>query len=195
MDRPVSVPECLGAYPLSEAGKAFFAEANFGHLIDGEIVRSIGGGTMGLIDPASGLEFARCAAGGIEDVRPGRAFRPAGVRGRPLAWARRPGQGAPPAQAGRPPRPEPRALLTDIDVVDGGVVRAYSAFIVQFGIDATAYYAGWPTKLHGSTPGRPALTWWSRSCANRSGVCGVITPWNGPSAAAAVRHRPGPGLR
>ena len=50
---------------------------------------------------------------------------------------------------------ENRDLLMDLDVLDGGLVRAYSEFIVKFGQDAVAYYSGWPTKLHGSTPACP----------------------------------------
>jgi acyl-CoA reductase-like NAD-dependent aldehyde dehydrogenase len=75
-----------------------------------------------------------------------------------------------------------RALLTDLDVLDGGVVKGYSAFIVQFGIDAVDYYAGWPTKMHGVTPPTPSDLL-VQELRVPVGVCAVITPWNGPSAA------------
>jgi len=45
--------------------------------------------------------------------------------------------------------------LNHLDVLDGGVVKSYSAFIVQFGIDTVDYFSGWPTKLHGSMPAAP----------------------------------------
>jgi len=168
---------------LSKAARAFLSQGGFGHVIDGEFVGSASGETFAVYDPATGKEFARCAAGGAEDVdRAVRAARRAFDDGR---W-----RNLEPLEKERRLRrlgqliEENRDLLMDLDVIDGGLVRAYSEFIVKFGQDAVAYYSGWPTKLHGSTPACPPDVV-VHEMREPVGVCAVITPWNGPSAAPA----------
>ena len=173
--------QSLDAWPLSQATLNFFAEGGFGHVIDGEVVASVSGETMPLHDPATGLEFARCASGGVEDVdRAVRAARAAFDDGR---W-----RDLDPQEKERRLRRlsiligKSRDLLMDLDVLDGGVIRTYSEFIVQFGIDTVDYYSGWPTKLHGDTPAAPHDVV-VHQAREPLGVCAVISPWNGPSAA------------
>ena len=168
---------------LSKATRAFLGEGGFGHLIDGEIVGSISGETFPVYDPASGREFTRCAAAGPQEVdRAVRSARDAFEDGR---W-----RNLEPLEKERRLRRlsalihENRDLLMDLDVIDGGLVRAYSEFIVNFGQDAVDYYAGWPSKLHGSTPACPPDVV-VQEIREPVGVVGVITPWNGPSAAPA----------
>ena len=173
--------QTLDELPLSKATLNFLAEGGFGHVIDGEVVPSLSGETMALHDPATGVEFARCASGGKEDVdRAVRAARQAFDDGR---WRNLDAQ----EKERRLRRlsvliDKSRDLLTDLDVLDGGVVKTYSAFIVQFGIDTVDYFSGWPTKLHGSTPAAPHDVV-VQQIREPIGVCGVISPWNGPSAA------------
>ncbi|CAN7309075.1 aldehyde dehydrogenase family protein [Phenylobacterium sp. LjRoot225] len=167
---------------LSGAAKAFLAEGRFGHLIDGETCFS--DETFAVYDPATGAEFARCAAGTAKDVdRAARAARAAFDDGR---W-----RNLDPLEKERRLRrlsqliSQNRDLLMDIDVIDGGLVRAYSEFIVNFGQDAVDYYSGWPTKLHGSAPACPPDVV-VQEVREPVGVVGIITPWNGPSAAPAA---------
>jgi len=176
----------LGAqddWNLSKATQTFLSEGAFGHLIDGEIVGSVSGETFAVYDPATGREFARCAAAGPEEVDLAvRSARAAFDDGR---W-----RNLEPLEKERRLRrlsgliEENRDLLMDLDVIDGGLVRAYSEFIVKFGQDAVDYFAGWPTKLHGSTPACPPDVV-VQEVREPVGVVGVITPWNGPSAAPA----------
>jgi phenylacetaldehyde dehydrogenase len=170
-------------WDLSRASQTFLAGGAFGHLIDGETVGSVSGETFPVYDPATGREFARCAAAGPEDVdRAVRSARQAFDDGRwrnlePLEKERRLRRLSGLIQ-------DNRDLLMDLDVVDGGLVRAYSEFIVKFGQDAVDYYSGWPTKLHGSMPACPPDVV-VQEVREPVGVVGVITPWNGPSAAPA----------
>ena len=69
----------------------------------------------------------------------------------------------------------------DLDVLEGGATRRYSGFMVDFGIDIVDYYAGWPSKIHGNVADAgPQLV--VNEIREPIGVCGVITPWNGPSS-------------
>jgi len=144
------------------------------------MVSSQSGDTLPVYEPASGLEFARIAAGGCAEVdRAVRSARAAFDDGR---W-----RNLAPAHKEKCLRKlsalldGQRDLLSDLDVLDGGVIRGYSQFMVQFGIDIVDYYAGWPTKLHGSlAPSTPDLI--VQEVREPIGVIGVIMPWNGPSA-------------
>jgi acyl-CoA reductase-like NAD-dependent aldehyde dehydrogenase len=142
---------------------------------------SSSGETLPVYDPSTGVEFARVAAGTHDDVdRAARSARRAFEDGRwqhvaALEKERRMRRLAGLLEGHRD-------ILTDLDVIDGGVVRAFSPFFIQFGIDITEYYAGWPTKLHGSLPvNTPELV--VQEVRTPIGVCASIIPWNGPSAA------------
>jgi len=174
------LPPEIAAYPLSAQTRAFLASNRFGHVIDGETRASQSGATLPVHEPATGLEFARIAAGDRADVdRAVRSARTAFEDGR---W-----RNLLPAQKERCLRrlaqllESHRDLLMDLDVLEGGVIRSYSSFMVQLGIDIVDYYAGWPTKIHGSMPAStPDLV--VQEVREPVGVVGVIMPWNGPSA-------------
>jgi acyl-CoA reductase-like NAD-dependent aldehyde dehydrogenase len=180
MHSNTSLPAEISGYPLSSLTRAFLASMRFGHVIDGEMRDSLNGETLPVREPATGLEFARIAAGSREDVDLAvRSARAAYEDGR---WRH-----LPPAQKEKRLRrlaqllEAHRELLMDLDVLEGGVIRSYSGFMVQLGIDIVDYYAGWPTKLHGSMPASsPDLV--VQEVREPIGVVGVIMPWNGPSA-------------
>ena len=75
--------------------------------------------------------------------------------------------------------------LAELDVIDSGLLRLYAGFIVQFAVDGIDYYAGWPSKLHGSIPAVPR-EFAVYQVREPLGVVGAIMPWNGPTAAAAM---------
>src|SRR3954465_10592091 len=62
-------------YPVSRAAARQLERPLFGHVIDGEVVPSLDGATMPVIDPATGEQVATAAAGPPADVE--RAGRPA----------------------------------------------------------------------------------------------------------------------
>jgi acyl-CoA reductase-like NAD-dependent aldehyde dehydrogenase len=138
---------------------------------------------MPVIDPATGEQVATAAAGTSEDVE--RAVRSARAAFDDGRWRYL----APLEQERRLRRlaaliTEHADELADIDTVDSGLLRWYTAFIVQFAVDGLEYYSGWPSKMHGSVPPAPpefAVT----QVREPIGVIGAIVPWNGPTFGAA----------
>jgi hypothetical protein len=63
-----ALPREISAYPLSAQTRQFFSGTHFGHVIDGEMVDARSGQTLPIREPATGVEFARVAAGTREDV-------------------------------------------------------------------------------------------------------------------------------
>src|SRR3954452_19853059 len=171
-------------YPISPAAARQLGRPLFGHVIDGEVVASLDGATMPVIDPARGERVAAAAVGSPADVeRAGRSARRAFDDGR---WRH-----LPPLEQERRLRRLATLLgehadeLAELDVIDSGLLRLYAGFIVQFAIDGIDYYAGWPSKLHGTVPpGPPEFAVYQ--VREPIGVVGSIVPWNGPTAAAAM---------
>src|SRR4051794_40495771 len=145
----------VSTYPVSKATARQLERDLFGHVIDGEVVPSLDGATMPVIDPATGEQVATAAAGSTADVeRAVRSARAAFEDGRwrflaPLEQERRLRK-----LAGL--IAENTDELADLDVIDSGLTPIYAGFIVQFAVDAIDYYPGWPTKMHGSIPATPS---------------------------------------
>ena len=137
----------LASYPISSSAARQLERPLFGHVIDGEVVPSLDGATMDVIDPATGAPIARAAAGSAADVD--RAARSAArrLRRRPLARPRAAREGAPDAPHGRRSSPSTADVFAEIDVLDAGLLRSYTGFIVEFAVNGIDYFAGWPSKL------------------------------------------------
>jgi acyl-CoA reductase-like NAD-dependent aldehyde dehydrogenase len=171
-------------YPVPAASARQLDRPLFGHVIDGEVVASLDGATMPVIDPATGEQVATAAAGSAADVeRAVKSAREAFDDGR---WRH-----LPPLEQERRLR-RLAALITehgdelaDLDVIDSGLLRLYAGFIVQFAVDGLEYYAGWPSKLHGTIPAVPN-EFAVYQVREPVGVVGAIVPWNGPTAAAVM---------
>src|SRR5216683_4889321 len=71
----MSVLTDTAAYPITPATARHLGRPLFGHVIDGEVVPSLDGATMPVIDPATGERVATAAAGSAADVE--RAVRSA----------------------------------------------------------------------------------------------------------------------
>lgn len=169
----------LATYPLATQTVKYLQSTDFGHLIGGEFTAGRSGETLPIIDPSTGTELGRVAAGGVEEMDLAVASAEEAFddgRWRFLA----------PAEKERRLRrlsslyADWGSVLSDLDALDAGLLKPYTGFIVQAAIDGIDYYSGWPTKIAGSVP--PT----SRDVAvqvNRVplGVVGVIVPWNGPA--------------
>src|SRR3954449_5547874 len=100
--------DVITALPLSAATARALERELFGHVIDGEVVPSLDGATMPVIDPATGQQVATAAAGAAADVeRAVRSARTAFDDGRwrhlpPLEKEGRPGPLPGPAGGRRP---------------------------------------------------------------------------------------------
>jgi acyl-CoA reductase-like NAD-dependent aldehyde dehydrogenase len=171
------------AYPVSSAASQQLERPVFGHVIDGAVVPSQDGCTMPVIDPATGEAVATAALGSPADVeRAVQSAREAFEDGRwrflaPLERERRLRK-----LAGL--IAEHADELADLDVIDSGLLRVYAGFIAQFAAEGLEYYAGWPSKLHGSIPSVPN-EFVVQQVREPVGVVGSVVPWNGPTAAAA----------
>jgi acyl-CoA reductase-like NAD-dependent aldehyde dehydrogenase len=174
----------LSTYPIGAATRRQLERPLFGHVIDGEVVPSIDGGTMPVIDPATGEQVASAASGSPEDVE--RAVRSAKEAFDDGRW-----RFLPPLERERRLRKLGQLVaergdeFAELDVIDVGLLRVYTGFIVQFAVDGIEYYAGWPTKLSGEIPPTPHdfSVYVQREPV---GIVGLIMPWNGPTAGFAM---------
>lgn len=171
------------SYPISADTARELARPLFGHVVDGEVVPSLDGATMPVVDPATERQVAVAAAGSAADAdRAAKSARAAFDDGR---WRL-----VPPLEKERRLRAlagllaERANTFAEIDVVDAGLLRFYEGFIVQFAVDAIDYYSGWPTKMAGAIPAVPDefAVYQHREPI---GVIGMITPWNGPTSVFA----------
>jgi acyl-CoA reductase-like NAD-dependent aldehyde dehydrogenase len=170
-------------YPITPETEALIERPLFGHVIDGELVASLDGGTMPVIDPATGEQIATAASGSAADVE--RAVRSARASFDDGRW-----RFLAPLEKERRLRKlsalvsERADVFAELDVLDAGLLRAYAGFTVQFAVDGIDYYAGWPTKIEGSIPAVPS-DFAVYEVREPIGVIGLITPWNGPAAVFA----------
>jgi acyl-CoA reductase-like NAD-dependent aldehyde dehydrogenase len=166
-------------YPISAVTAEVLRRPLFGHVIDGRAVESVDGDTMPVVDPATGEQIATAAAGGHADVELAvRSARAAFDDGR---W-----RSLPPLEKERRLRrlsallAERGDLFGELDVLDAGLLRGYTTFIVQAAVDAIEYFAGWPSKVEGTVPAVPS-EFAVHTLREPIGVLGLITPWNGPT--------------
>jgi acyl-CoA reductase-like NAD-dependent aldehyde dehydrogenase len=157
-----------------------------GHLIGGEQVPAASGATFETVDPATTLPIAAVARGDSEDVD------------RAVAAAR----SAHPAWADLDPYRRGRILQRLADLIeahgdelallesrDTGKLRGDAVREIDRVVQAWTYYAGWPTKITGTTnPADPGV--FSYSLREPLGVVGAITPWNFPLVIASWKLAP-----
>ena len=109
------------------------------------------GATLDIVDPSTGDVIAKAAAGNADDVdRAARSARAAFEDGR---WRNQPPMAKEKVLRNMAALVAERGeLFGEIDVLDAGLLRMYTGFIVQFAVDGIEYFSGWPSKLQGSIP-------------------------------------------
>jgi acyl-CoA reductase-like NAD-dependent aldehyde dehydrogenase len=173
----------LTTYPISAVTAQHVERPIFGHVIDGEVVASIDGQTMPVIDPATGDEVGVAALGSAADVdRAVRSARAAFDDGRwrylaPLEKERR-------LRRMSTLLAERTTLFGESDTIDSGLLRWYTDAMVEFALNSIDYFAGWPSKIEGTIPPVPSDLV-AYQLREPHGVIGLIVPWNGPSAVMA----------
>ena len=157
-----------------------------GHLIGGDQVPARSGATFETIDPASAEPFATLAAGDAQDVdaavRAARAAQP--------AWAK-----VDPYDRGLILQRLAELIesaadeLAELEARDVGKPLREAQRDIGLAVRTWTYYAGWPTKLTGTTnPADPGV--FSYTLREPVGVVGAITPWNFPLVIASWKLAP-----
>jgi len=157
-----------------------------GHLIGGDQVPAASGATFDDVDPATALPFATLARGDAEDVD--RAVRAA--RSAQGAWA-----GVDPFERGRMLHRLGELLeahageLAELEARDVGKPVREAHRDVALAVRTWLYFAGWPTKITGTTNPADAGVF-SYSVREPLGVVAAITPWNFPLLIASWKLAP-----
>lgn len=173
-------------FPGLEAARVWIGARPKQHLIGDAWVDAASGRTASTPNPATGEHLAYYADGSAEDVdRAVTAAQSAFATWRTLdPYAR---EKLLFAIADR--LEANREELIAIQSLDMGALRPTSEALVDGGIAAFRYYAGWVTKILGqTTPSRGnSLTYTRREPL---GVVAGIIPWNGPAQASAWKIAP-----
>lgn len=77
-----------------------------------------------------------------------------------------------------------KAELAMIETLDNGMPLWYSSNVANFAVELFRYYAGWPSKIFGTTNPFDA-SGFLYTVREPLGVCGQIIPWNVPLIMAA----------
>jgi phenylacetaldehyde dehydrogenase len=152
------------------------------HLIGGAWARPASGRTFATIDPSTGGSIAPVALGDAQDVdaavRAARSALPAWAATDPIDRTRLFLKLAELIEA----RTDELAELESRDM--GKPIREARSRDVPTVVRTWLYYAGWPTKITGTTnPADPGV--FSYTLREPVGVIGAITPWNFPMVIAS----------
>src|SRR6202165_1364542 len=160
--------------------------------IGGRWVESVPGKTFPTLDPATGEVLAHVAEGGKEDID--KAVKAARASFESGSW-----RGLPPAERARAlwkvgDLIEERMMeFAELDSLDSGKpINEMILNDVPLAAAPFRYYAGWVTKLAGTTgtissfPGQ----WFTYTLREPVGVVGQIIPWNFPLMIAAWKVAP-----
>ena len=184
----------VAEYSIMPAVRGFLS-GNKKLLIDGEWVDAASGKTFPATDPATGQTLTEVALGQGEDVD--RA-----VRAARRAFDSGPWPSMKPNQRERllwrigdmlSERAEEFGQLEALD--NGKSAGIATAVDVAWSADIFRYYAGWATKIEGSTinvsmPFAPGGEFHGYTLREPVGVCGLIVPWNFPLLMAAFKLGP-----
>ncbi len=172
-----------------------FLTGNKKLLIGGEWVAAASGATFPTIDPATGQTLTEVAHGRGEDVdRAVRAARKAFDTG---PWpAMKPNQRERLLWRVGDILSERAEEFGQLEALDNGKAAGIATAVdVAWSADIFRYYAGWATKIEGSTisvsmPFASASDFHAYTLREPVGVCGLIVPWNFPLLMAAFKLGP-----
>jgi phenylacetaldehyde dehydrogenase len=161
-------------------------------LIGGKWVEAASGKTFETLNPATGEILALVAEGDREDIdRAVKAARKAFEEG---PWPE-----MPPAERGRllwklaDLIDEHKEELAELETLDNGKPVFFSRIVdVPSTVDAFRYFAGWTTKVEGSTipTSAPGGKFFAYTLREPVGVVGQIIPWNFPLIMASWKLAP-----
>jgi acyl-CoA reductase-like NAD-dependent aldehyde dehydrogenase len=181
----VTLPDALG--PAARE----FVSGSHQLLIGGERVPAADGRTFETLDPASGNPIAAVAHAGAADVDAAvAAARAAFEPGSP--W-----RSMSPLDRGRRIAALAELVeshadeLAEIESLDNGKPVKFARYVDVAGTIAHLhYFAGWPSKIEGSTLPVAAPNMHCYTSREPVGVCGQIIPWNFPLLMAAWKISP-----
>jgi aldehyde dehydrogenase (NAD+) len=157
-----------------------------GHLIGGEQVPAASRETFESLDPATAQPLAMLALGGPEDVDRAVAAARAAL---PMWRALDPYERGLILQRLAGLIEENADELAAVEAQDAGKLRGEAARDIDRAVRTWTYYAGWPTKITGTTnPADPGV--FSYTLREPVGVVGAITPWNFPLVIASWKLAP-----
>ncbi|WP_242434262.1 aldehyde dehydrogenase family protein [Streptomyces sp. CB01580] len=187
----MSVIEDAGTTPDLSPAVSALLQAPPRLLINGEMVPADKGGTIPVLNPATGRQIATAAAAGVTDVD--RAVRAAAAAMEPGSPWRRMSA----LDRGRIIERFAALLeahaeeLADLEALDGGKVRSSARQNdVELSIKHFAYFAGWPSKIEGNTIPVSVPDTMVRTEREPVGVVAQIIPWNFPLLMAAWKIAP-----
>jgi phenylacetaldehyde dehydrogenase len=181
--------EAMAALKLERAGQEF-ATMPRRMLIGGAWVDASDGATLETVNPATGAYLTHVPAAGAMDVD-------AAVRAARRAFEQRGWRDLAPAARARLLWRVADLIeghgeeLAAIETLDNGMPLSSARAEIQTTADFFRYWAGWPTKIEGSTsqvsvPG----TYHTYTVREPVGVVGAIVPWNLPAAMSAWKIAP-----
>ncbi|WP_416566298.1 aldehyde dehydrogenase family protein [Nocardia testacea] len=163
-------------------------------LINGKWVEARSGRTFATYDPATGQKLTEVAQGGVLDVDDAVQAARAAFEG---PWGR--------LKSNQRERliwrigdllSERAEIFGQLESLDNGKSAAIAQHVdTEWAADVFRYYAGWATKIEGSTvnvsmPFSTAAEFHAYTLREPVGVCGQIVPWNFPLLMAAWKIAP-----
>ncbi|PND54401.1 betaine-aldehyde dehydrogenase [Mycobacterium sp. ENV421] len=185
----------LVAQPSLLPGVRAFLAASKSLLIGGQWVQAASGESFATIDPSTGNTLTEVAHGRVADIDDA-------VRAARRAFDSGPWPAMKPNERERmlwrvgdilSERADEFGQLESLD--NGKSVAIATAVDVAWSADVFRYYAGWATKIEGSTisvsmPFAPGGRFHAYTLREPVGVCGLIVPWNFPLLMAAWKLAP-----
>jgi acyl-CoA reductase-like NAD-dependent aldehyde dehydrogenase len=157
------------------------------HLIDGALTPPASGETFAVVNPATGHEIGRAAAGDATDV----ARAVAAAKGAQKAWAKRSARerGRLVGECGRVLGDHVEELGRLIALETGKALRTESKVEAGVLADVFTFFGGLGSELKGETvPFAPTVL--SMTLREPIGVVGAIIPWNVPLLLMALKIAP-----